>query len=126
MPKMKHNETSILVATVGACTARGGRVTRVSSQVEIEGQAVTLVDDIVTYADGNEATVVDGAGYAACWLDRPMALVGSRLSNGDSIIGTPQERFGIRVRDGQYIPGLFEVGYRLSLADTATASKSHA
>ncbi|ALL68890.1 hypothetical protein K788_0000102 [Paraburkholderia caribensis MBA4] len=109
MSEEKRNDTSICVETVGARTVRGGRVTRVSSQVEIEGNALA-----------------DGAGYAACWLDRPIALVGSRLSNGDTITGTPQERFSITVRDGQYIPCLFEADYRFSLADTAAGSKSYA
>ena len=109
----KKNETTYLFVTVGSRTKDGGHVTRVSTKAEYEGMALARVGDIVTYADGSEASIIDGAGFAAAWEDKPFALVGSRLSNGDTITEKLQDGFGISVPDGELIPGLFDPAYTL-------------
>jgi hypothetical protein len=81
--------------------------------------ALARVGDIVTYDDGSEAIIIDGAGFAATWEDKPLALVGSCLSNGDTITKTLQDGWGITVRDGERIPGLFDPAYTLP-PNTAT------
>jgi hypothetical protein len=89
-------------------------VTRVSTKAEYKGIALARVGDIVTYDDGSEATIIDGAGFAAAWEDKPLALVGSRLSNGDTITETLQDGFGITGRDGKAVPGLFDPAYTVA------------
>ncbi len=95
--------------TVGALTERGGRVTS-GGRGKICGLRVARVTDVVTYADGSEAVIIDGAGFAAVVSDQPAALIGSRLSNGDKIISTPWEdqKCGIFVEEGKPVPGLFD------------------
>ncbi|MEA3090499.1 MAG: hypothetical protein QOJ04_1841 [Caballeronia sp.] len=67
---------------------------------------------MVTYPDGSEAVIVDGAGFATVIENQPAALVGSRLSNnGDRIVESLQQGHGIVVRAGQTIEALFDAGY---------------
>ncbi|MGR3909688.1 PAAR domain-containing protein [Burkholderia sp. SR8] len=119
MSKQAINETMHLFATIGARTERGGTVARVSSNATFADLGLAVVGDIVAYEDGTEATIIDGAGYAAMREGRPIALVGSRLSNGDRIVTAAQNAFGIAVRDGQEIPGLFDSTYSPISADAA-------
>ncbi len=95
-------------ATIGATTARGGQVTLVSSAAEICDKGIALVGDAVTYDDGTQARIIDGAGFRMMWCDKPGALVGSRLDNGDKIIATPHNNHGITVVDRETVPGLFD------------------
>ena len=115
MSEQKNNETTYLFVTIGSRTERGGHVTRVSTKLEYKGMMLARVGDIVTYDDGSEAVILDGAGFAAAWEDKPFALVGSRLSNGDTITETSQGGFGITVRSDQPVPGLFDPAYVLPL-----------
>ncbi|WP_429250316.1 PAAR domain-containing protein [Paraburkholderia sp. GAS333] len=92
-------------------TERGGRVSRVTTKAEYQGMALASVGDTVTYDDGSEATIIDGAGFAASWDGKPYALVGSRLSNGDTITETLQDGCGITVRSDKPVPGLFGPAY---------------
>ena len=113
---MQEHEQGIseyLFATIDARTERGGRVTHVSSTAEIEKKGGAVVGDVVTYEDGSQARIVDGAGYGAMWSDKPIALVGSRLDNGDRIVSTPQSDYGVKVRKGESVPGLFDSAWRL-------------
>jgi uncharacterized Zn-binding protein involved in type VI secretion len=112
MSKQPESKNFHPFATVGARTEYGGRVTSGSGFV-ICGLPVACVGDIVTYADGSEAVITDGAGAASLLKNRPAALVGSRLSNGDKIIRTPWSDllFGIPVVEGQSIPGLFDANW---------------
>nr|WP_318289687.1 PAAR domain-containing protein [Paraburkholderia sp. BL8N3] len=93
---------------MGSRTERGGRVSRVSTEAEYDGKALARVGDVITYEDGSEATIIDGAGFAAIWGNKPMALVGSQLSNGDTITESMQDGWGIVVRDDSPITGLFD------------------
>jgi uncharacterized Zn-binding protein involved in type VI secretion len=126
MLEQQKNETTYLFATIGSRTERGGRVTMVTSKAEYRGMALARVGDVVTYDDGSEATIIDGAGFAAAWGDRPFALVGSHLSNGDMITETLQDGWGIKVRDGERIPGLFDPAYMLPQSAPRNGENTHA
>ena len=83
------------IAVDGALTQRGGVVRAAWNGAEIElegGQKVNiaLVGDEVVYPDGTTARIVTGSGAKFQKGDQSIALVGSRLSNGDVIISTPQ------------------------------------
>jgi uncharacterized Zn-binding protein involved in type VI secretion len=126
MPQLQKNETTYLFATIGSITARGGRVSRVSTEAEVGGFALTCVGDVVTYGDGTQATILDGAGAAALLNDAPFALVGSSLSNGDRIAETLQDFCGIAIREGEVIPGLFDPGYVPPILDSTSGEGGHA
>jgi uncharacterized Zn-binding protein involved in type VI secretion len=98
-------------ATVGSITERGGRVAQATSGMKIVELAIARVGDKVVYEDGSEAHIIDGAGFAAINKDKPLALVGSRLSNGDRIVKSLQTGAGINERAGQHIAGLFDPDY---------------
>ncbi|WOD19113.1 PAAR domain-containing protein [Paraburkholderia kirstenboschensis] len=87
MPEQQINELTYLFATIGARTGRGRYAGRVMTSAEHEGKAFARVGDIVAYDDGSQTTIIDGAAYAATWEGKPLALIGSRLSNGET---TPQ------------------------------------
>jgi uncharacterized Zn-binding protein involved in type VI secretion len=108
--KQERKGTSYAFATVGARTERGGVMTN-GTGFKICGLAVAAVGCIVTYEDGSEAVITDGAGYAAVLDDQPAALVGSKLSKGDRIVSTVWAKHGIFVEDGKEIPGLFDADW---------------
>ncbi|MCQ6255873.1 hypothetical protein [Pseudomonas sp. Q11] len=89
------------VATEGSQTRNGGTIQQVSSSLTFtldNGWKVRAAQkgDQVVYADGSTARIVTAAGET----NSNIALVGSRLSNGDEIINTLQRRFMIIVREG--------------------------
>jgi hypothetical protein len=89
------------VATEGSQTRKGGTIQQVSSSLTFtldNGWKVRAAQkgDEVVYADGSTARIITGAGKN----NSDIALVGSRLSNGDEIINTLQRRFMIIVREG--------------------------
>ena len=90
-----------LFATIGAFTERGGRVTAATSGLTVAGLAVAR----------SEAAITDGAGDYAVGGDKPFALVGNRLSNGDHIVETLQRSWGIHVPVGEPVHGLFDPAY---------------
>lgn len=126
MAEQQKNEMTYLFATMVSLAGRGGRVTRVTTNAEYEGKALARVGDVVKYDDGSQATIIDGAGFAGTWEDKPLALVGSHLSNGDTIIETLQDGLGISVRDSEFIPGLFDPAYIASDTDARREGGSHA
>jgi uncharacterized Zn-binding protein involved in type VI secretion len=126
MLEQKNNETTYLFVTVGSRTERGGLVTRVSTSAEYQGMALARVGDIVTYDDGSVAIIIDGAGFAAVWGDKLLALVGSHLSNGDTITETLQDGWGITIRDGEEVPGLFDPVYMLPSSSITDGGNAHA
>ncbi len=107
----EENGTKYFFATLGSLTERGGRVTRATGTWTIAGHQLARVGDTVTYDDGSETTIIDGAGAAAVNINRSVALVGSSLKNGDRIVESPQERVGLFVRHGRVISGLFDPTY---------------
>ncbi|NTX28445.1 PAAR domain-containing protein [Burkholderia pyrrocinia] len=108
--KNEHEAPTHLFATIGALTERGGRVTAATSGLTLAGLEVARVGDVVTYDDGSEATIIDGAGNCHS-AGKSFALVGSRLSNGDRITETLRTSWGIHVPEGQSIAGLFDPAY---------------
>jgi len=60
--KDEHKAPTHLFATIGSLTERGGRVSTATSGLELAGLNVARVGDVVTYDDGSEAAIVDGAG----------------------------------------------------------------
>ena len=78
-------------ATEGSQTRDGGVVQQATSPLEFtleSGRSVraALKGDCVLYADGRTAQIVTGAGQE----NSDVALVGSRLCNGDEVINTLQ------------------------------------
>jgi len=126
MSEKMNKETTYLFVSIGSRTKNGGHVTRVSTKAEYKGMALACVGDIVTYDDGSEATIIDGAGFAAAWEDKPFALVGSRLTNGDTITETLQDGCGITVCEGKPVPGLFDPAYTLPPTAGTDGAASHA
>lgn len=89
-------------ATEGSQTRDGGVIQQGTAPLEITldcGRTVRAAQkgDLVTYADGSTAQIVTTAGEGNSYL----ALVGSRLSNGDEIINTPQGIGLFVVREGE-------------------------
>lgn len=78
------------IATEGSQTRDGGTIQQASSPLAfaLDGRELRAAQkgDHVVYADGSTARIVTGAGES----NSDVALVGSRLSNGDEIINTPQ------------------------------------
>lgn len=107
----RQKSTTFPFATIGAQTSRGGTVTQASTRAAVGGVALARVGDTVTYPDGTEATIIDGAGSAAVCEGRALALVGSHLSNGDKIARSVQDGTAITVREGEPIPGLFDPAF---------------
>jgi uncharacterized Zn-binding protein involved in type VI secretion len=97
------------LVTVGALTERGGRVTT-GCDAKICGLPIARVTDVVTYSDGSEAVIIDGAGSHAEIHGQAAALIGSRLSNGDKIISTPWENknCGVAIDESKSDTGLFD------------------
>ncbi len=119
MFEQNNNEATYLLVTIGSRTKRGEHATRVSTKAEYKGVALTRVGDIVTCDDGSAATIIDGAGFAAPWQDKPFALVSLRLNKGYTITETLQDGFDITVRNHQPVPALFDPGHILPLAKPA-------
>jgi len=104
-------EPTHLFATIGSLTERGGRITKTTSGLTVIGLALARVGDVVTYEDGSEAVITDGAGAFAVDDGKPIALVGSSLSNGDRIAETLQRSWGVHMGERETIDGLFDPAY---------------
>jgi hypothetical protein len=89
------------VATQGSQTRDGGVIQQAAAPLVFtldNGQKVTAAQkgDYVVYADGDTAQIVTGAGEG----NNDLALVGSRLCNGDEIINTLQGSYLFIRREG--------------------------
>lgn len=89
------------VAAEGSQTRNGGVIQQATTPMEFKldnGQQVRAAQkgDYAVYADGSKAQIVTGAGEG----NSHFALVGSRLSNGDEIINTPQGGCVFIAREG--------------------------
>lgn len=98
------------IATIGSRTRRGGQVIRTDSHAD--DFCVACVGDRVRYPDGSESVITSGAGHASTFADRPVALVGSHIANGDRIVAPAQSIGEIIVVEGEQVAGLFEPGYK--------------
>ena len=100
------------IATVGSHTLRGGMVFVAEHGQHADGWRVACVGDRVRYPDGSESIIVSGAGNASTFDDRPVALVGSHVENGDRIAGSQQNMGEIVLFEGDApIAGLLQPGY---------------
>ncbi|WP_197732804.1 PAAR domain-containing protein [Paraburkholderia pallida] len=120
----KH--TTYAFASVGSRTERGGWIDKATTTLAYRGLTLACIGDIVRYDDSSEATIIDGAGFAAVWNDKPFALVGSRVSNGDRIIESLQDALGINVHPDIPIAGLFDSAYVYREDDRDGAEHGHA
>lgn len=108
--QQERKGTLHVFATIGARTERGGCVTS-GSDFRICHLRVACVGDVVTYEDGSQAAIMDGAGAAMVFCGKPVALVGSSLSNGDRIASTVWGGRGIFVEEGKDIEGIFDADW---------------
>lgn len=100
------------IATVGSHTARGGQVVAGDNDLQMDGFRIACVGDRVRYPDGSESIIVSGAGNASTFGDRPIALVGSHVENGDRISLSQQNMGEIVLFEGDApIAGLLQPGY---------------
>jgi hypothetical protein len=83
MPEQQKNQPINLFAIIGTRTGPGGYAGRVMTSAEYEANALARVGGIVAYDDGGQTTIIDGAAYAATGEDKPLALIGSLLSNSE-------------------------------------------
>ncbi|HEF4761580.1 TPA: hypothetical protein SAN82_004037 [Pseudomonas putida] len=89
------------VATEGSQTCDGGVIHQATAPIAFTldgGRKVYAArkGDYAVYADGRKAQIVTGAGQG----NSELALVGSRLCNGDEIINTLQGGFLLFAREG--------------------------
>ncbi|QOY93475.1 PAAR domain-containing protein [Massilia sp. UMI-21] len=100
------------IATVGSHTLQGGKVVAADHERHADGFRIACVGDRVRYPDGSESIIVSGAGNASTFGDRPIALVGSHVENGDRIALSPQNMGEIVLFEGDApIAGLLQPGY---------------
>ncbi|MEA9390593.1 hypothetical protein SJI19_08570 [Acerihabitans sp. TG2] len=105
-----HPVTAIYrLAVAGSQTERGGVADEFNADPE-QGYKHRLSNGLwasvltegctVTYPDGGTARIISSAGSQNTYDDRGIALVGSRLDNGDVIISTPQSSGMLVGREG--------------------------
>jgi uncharacterized Zn-binding protein involved in type VI secretion len=99
------------IATIGSRTRGGGQVVLASQGEPADDFRIACVGDRVRYPDGSESVIVSGAGHASTYANRPIALVGSHIANGDRIVARAQSIGEIVVMEGEPIAGLLEPGY---------------
>lgn len=71
------------VATLGSRTKLGGTVQTATSATCFNELRAARVGDEVHYPNGTVAHITSGAGFAAIDNGKPIAIVGSHVSNGD-------------------------------------------
>jgi uncharacterized Zn-binding protein involved in type VI secretion len=104
------------IATIGSRTSRGGQVVLESNEQYADDYRIACVGDRVRYPDGSESVITSGAGHASTFANRPIALVGSHVANGDRIVARAQSIGEIVVLEGEPVPGLLEPDYVPPLA----------
>jgi len=106
----QHPVTALYrIAVEGSHTREGGTVHAPwnGNQIELSDGTkvnVALQGDEVVYADGRTAKIITGAGKRSEVNARSVALVGSRLDNGDEIISTLCHGPMIVGREGETMP----------------------
>jgi uncharacterized Zn-binding protein involved in type VI secretion len=100
------------LATIGSRTCRGGEVVIEGQGQYVDPYRIACVGDRVRYPDGSESVITSGAGAASMFADKPVALVGSHIANGDHIASSPQSMGEIVLYEGDDpIPGLLQPSY---------------
>jgi uncharacterized Zn-binding protein involved in type VI secretion len=106
-------------ATVGSLTRQGGVVIETHHKAKMQAEngemmSIALKGDEVVYPDGTTARIATSTGKSKTYGGIGIALVGSKLDNGDEIISTPQS--GVMCVDREGLPSAEDF-----LADEATA-----
>lgn len=103
MNKQKHKK--FFAATHGSKTKNGGLVrTTINQNIKAQGHLIAVVGDEAIYEDGTTSKIISGAGEAGSIEGYDIALVGSRLENGDEIIESLQSVFEYRLYADREIP----------------------
>jgi uncharacterized Zn-binding protein involved in type VI secretion len=110
-PQQRRVVARYPIATIGSRTSRGGQVVLASNDQYVDDYRIACVGDRVRYPDGSESVITSGAGHASTIANRPIALVGSHVANGDRIVARAQSMGEIIVLEGEPVPGLLEPGY---------------
>lgn len=113
----QHPVNAIYRLAVAGCLTRRGGTGVEFNPGQKEGCRIRLADGerasvltegcTVVYPDGTQARIVSSAGKRNRLHGRGVALVGSRLDNGDEIISTPQGSSLIVGREGVPVPDDF-------------------
>ncbi|OCS45970.1 PAAR domain-containing protein [Ralstonia pickettii] len=96
----------------GANTANGGEIIQGSCSIRDSGPTLLLVGDEAVYPDGSTAVITAGAGIALVGDDRPAAIIGSPLSNGDTIVSSSITALTFDEPAGAPVIGLLDPAYR--------------
>ena len=103
MNKQPHKK--FFVATHGSKTKNGGLIRATLNQkIKAQGHLIAVVGDEAIYEDGTTSKIISGAGEAGAIEGRDIALVGSRLENGDEIVESLQSVFEYRLYADREIP----------------------
>ncbi|NNP67066.1 PAAR domain-containing protein [Acinetobacter sp. Ac_5812] len=103
MNKKKHKK--FFAATDGSKTKNGGLIrATINQKIKAQGHLIAVVGDEAIYEDGTTSKIISGAGDAGSIEGYDIALVGSRLENGDEIIESLQSVFEYRLYADQEIP----------------------
>lgn len=103
MNKKPHKK--FLAATHGSKTKNGGLVhATINKRVKSEGYFLAAVGDEVIYEDGTTSKIISGAGEEGTIEGFEVAVIGSRLENGDEIIESLQSAFEFRLYHDREIP----------------------
>ena len=106
----EHRPKNIYYLAVnGAKTKNDGLVKASATQHTIGGLAIARVGDEVIYTDGTTSKIISGAGIACVVDGLSVALVGSRLENGDEIVDSPNNSVVINIFKGDKAPQGFLV-----------------
>ena len=89
------------VATLGSRTRLGGHVAAVHDKLHsVGGHPVACVGDTIQYPDGTEARIATGVAKILV-NERPLAVEGSELDNGDVIVQSLQSGAEIHEYDDE-------------------------
>lgn len=103
MNKQKHKK--FFAATHGSKTKKGGLIkASLNKRIQAQGHYIAVVGDEAIYEDGTTSKIISGAGEAGAIEGYDIALVGSRLENGDEIIESLQSVVEYRLYADREIP----------------------
>ena len=108
--------TQFFYITDGATTRDGGTAVAKDRGVFCAGRFIAAVGDKVVYPEGCEAEIISGAGRAMSLNNKDgsyssVAILGSRVNNGDVVISMPHAAMSCVIREGGKIPEGFLVDY---------------
>lgn len=96
-----------VAAFEGAKTAEGGEIMQGSGLYACDGLTLLRVGDHA----GSTAVITAGAGHACVVDGAPVAIVGSPLSNGDTIAFSPVSALTFHELEDKPIKGLLDPAY---------------